>query len=200
VGAYSFLAEGIFTVAAGELLFREPAAVRASACVLRFLRRLPTYLAVHVVHKLALAASATLVVLIPWPAARLLFAQEAALLEGAGVGQALARSAALSRHRGVGCFGLWFVTLCLPFLFGMGAQLAGDALVSFVFQLGRPLGSLWTDGGSGYAVLGVLAAAPVAAAARFLGYIDLRTRKEGWDIQLRFMSIAEREAARVEAA
>jgi hypothetical protein len=69
----------------------------------------------------------------------------------------------------------------------------GDALSADVLQLGRPLGHLWADGGSGFAVAGALLAVPVAAAARFLGYIDLRTRKEGWDIQLKFMAIAEAE-------
>jgi hypothetical protein len=29
---------------------------------------------------------------------------------------------------------------------------------------------------------------------RFLGYIDLRTRKEGWDIQLRFMRLVAEQA------
>jgi hypothetical protein len=31
------------------------------------------------------------------------------------------------------------------------------------------------------------------ASASFLGYIDMRTRKEGWDIQLRFVALAEGE-------
>src|SRR5262249_4133402 len=62
-------------------------------------------------------------------------------------------------------------------------------------QLGVPAGELWTDGGSGFAVLGALLAVPVVAAVRFLGYVDLRTRKEGWDIQLRFVALAEQSTA-----
>ena len=54
-----------------------------------------------------------------------------------------------------------------------------------------PPASCSSDGGSGFAVLGALLAVPMAAAMRFLGYIDLRTRKEGWDIQLRFVALAE---------
>jgi hypothetical protein len=69
----------------------------------------------------------------------------------------------------------------------------GGQLLEFVFQLGQPLGSLAEDGGSGFAVLGLLLSVPLSAAARFLGYIDLRTRSEGWDIQLRFAAWAERE-------
>ena len=64
----------------------------------------------------------------------------------------------------------------------------------YVLQLGHPTGSLWNDGGSGFAVLGALLAVPLGAAMRFLGYIDLRTRKEGWDIQLRFVALAEQSA------
>jgi hypothetical protein len=36
-----------------------------------------------------------------------------------------------------------------------------------------------------------LLSAPFVASASFLGYIDMRTRKEGWDIQLRFMALAD---------
>jgi hypothetical protein len=72
-------------------------------------------------------------------------------------------------------------------------DLLGGQLLEFVFQLGRPLGSLFQDGGSAFAILGLLLAVPLSAAMRFLGYIDLRTRSEGWDIQLRFAAWAERE-------
>ena len=44
------------------------------------------------------------------------------------------------------------------------------------------------------AVIGFFAALPLVATARFLSYIDGRTRQDGWDIQLRFMSIAAAEA------
>jgi hypothetical protein len=35
---------------------------------------------------------------------------------------------------------------------------------------------------------------PYVATARFLAYLDLRTRSEGWDIQTRFAAIALRAA------
>ena len=59
---------------------------------------------------------------------------------------------------------------------------------------------LFVHGGSGFAVAGALLAVPVAAAARFLGYIDLRTRKEGWDIQLRFLRLVAETATGKRAA
>ena len=58
------------------------------------------------------------------------------------------------------------------------------------WQLGKPFGDLWDDGGSAYAIVGFFAALPLVATARFLAYIDGRTRQDGWDIQLRFMAIA----------
>ena len=57
-------------------------------------------------------------------------------------------------------------------------------------QLGAPFGELTTDGGTVYAVTGFFLTIPIVAAARFLTYVDLRTRREGWDIQLKFMAIA----------
>jgi hypothetical protein len=79
----------------------------------------------------------------------------------------------------------------------VAAELAGGTIVEQLFQMGRPFGSLWHDGGSAYAVAGALLAAPLVASARFLAYVDLRTRKEGWDIQLRLMALAETEAREV---
>ena len=76
----------------------------------------------------------------------------------------------------------------------MAAETLGDAIIDSVLQLGQPFGDLWKEGGSGYALLGFFLAVPVVAAARFLKYIDVRTRKEGWDIQLRFVALAEQSA------
>jgi hypothetical protein len=97
-------------------------------------------------------------------------------------------------YRSFPCLGLALACLCAPFLFAMAADLVGETLVNMVLQMGRPLGSLWSDGGSAFAVLGALLSAPLVGCAGFLGYVDLRTRKEGWDIQLRFMALAEADA------
>ena len=66
----------------------------------------------------------------------------------------------------------------------------GSSIVNTVLQLGEPFGQLLQKGGTPYALAGFFLTVPVIAAARFLAYTDLRTRKEGWDIQLRFMAIA----------
>jgi hypothetical protein len=186
----AFVAEGLFTVAFGELLFREPNDVRPWAVVRTFAGRFPSYLVAVIARQLALVASAALVFVPFMTGPATVFVGEAHLLERASPGVAWTRSRALARNRGSFCAGLWLATMVMPAIGAVVGDQLGNAVVGFVLQLGRPLGDLWTQGGSGFAVAGALLAAPVAAAARFLGYIDLRTRKEGWDIQLRFMAVA----------
>jgi hypothetical protein len=194
VGAYLFFANGAYTVAAGELLFRQPAELRVSRVLARFGRKFATYVAARFLPLLWLAICAAVTVPLPIFAARLHFTGEAVLLESASPAGSLARSGRLVLHRSVPCFGLALACAAAPFLFAMGTDLIGDTLVDMILQMGEPAGSLWSDGGSAFAVVGALLSAPFVASARFLGYIDLRTRKEGWDIQLRFMALADAEA------
>ena len=124
-----------------------------------------------------------------------IFIPEAMLLEGASFGKALARSRALARNRGGVCFAIWLVRLFLPAFGAIALDLLLQRGVSATCcSSGTPPERCATDGGSGFAVLGALLAVPLGAAMRFLGYIDLRTRKEGWDIQLRFVALAEQSA------
>ncbi len=194
VAATLVLVGGLYTVAAGELLFREAGRLRTTLVLVRFGRRLGAYLGAKILQVLVLALSATLFVPFPIFAARLFFVSEAVLLESAAPRVAFTRSSRLVLHRSSPCFGLAMACLAAPFLFAVGADLLGTTVVEMILQMGRPVGSLWSDGGSGYAVVGALLSAPFVASASFLGYVDLRTRKEGWDIQLRFMALAENEA------
>ena len=142
------------------------------------------------VTRVLLAAFAVVLPLLPFGAARLLFVREAVLLEGARPFESVGRSYRLVKRQLGSCLGMSFATLAVPAAFAVGAELLGDALVRVVLQLGRPFGQLFEQGGSGYALLGFFLAVPVTAAARFLKYIDVRTRKEGWDIQVRFTALA----------
>src|SRR5262249_40877626 len=76
------------------------------------------------------------------------------------------------------------------------AELIGQGIVEGVLQLGRPFGSLVPDGGSVFALVGFFLSIPYVASARFLKYTDIRTRKEGWDIQLKFTAIQAADQAR----
>jgi hypothetical protein len=193
VAGYLWLAGGLYTVAAGELLFREPADLRLTALLGRFARRLVELVVARVVHAVALLFCASLLVPLPIFAARWMFVVEAVLLESAMPFPAFTRSSRLALHRGVPCLGLALSCFLAPLLFALAAELLGFAVVELTLQMGRPFGALFSDGGSAYAVIGALLSAPFVASASFLGYIDLRTRKEGWDIQLRFMALADGE-------
>ena len=194
VAGYLLLSNGIYTQAAGELLFRRAHEIRVRAVLGRFARRFFPYLLARIVHLFVLGLCAAVLVPLPIFASRLFFVSEAVLLESGTVLGSLARSSRLVLFRSLSCLGLALASLCAPFLFAMAADLIGNALVEMVFQMGQPVGSLFSDGGSAYAVAGALLSAPFVASASFLGYIDMRTRKEGWDIQLRFMALADAEA------
>jgi hypothetical protein len=193
IAGYYLLTIGIYTQAAGELLFRRADEVRVRQVLGRFARRFFPYLVARIVHLLVLGLCAALFVPLPIFASRLFFVSEAVLLESGSPFGSLARSSRLVLFRSLSCLGLALASLCAPFLFALAADLIGNTVVEMVFQMGRPFGSLTADGGSAYAVAGALLSAPFVASASFLGYIDMRTRKEGWDIQLRFMAVADAE-------
>jgi hypothetical protein len=194
VAGYLWLSNGLYTQVAGELLFRRPDEIRLLHVLGRFARQVVPYMIARLLHLLALGLCAVVFVPLPVFAARLFFVSEAVLLESGTAFRSLARSSRLVLFRSLPCLGLALASLCAPFMFATAADLIGNALVKMVFQMGEPVGSLFSDGGSAYAVAGALLSAPFVASASFLGYIDMRTRKEGWDIQLRFMALADAEA------
>lgn len=182
------LVQGVFTIAASRLLFE--ARPRAPGIILHALRRAPALLGALLLHGLLLGVGSFVVIgaLFVWVWHTFLY--EAVLLEQQGPVAALRRASALVKHK----FGAALVTCTggavVVVLGVVSAELLLGSLVEWVLQLGRPFGTLWRDGGSPYALIGLFAALPLVATARFLGYIDGRTRQDGWDIQLRFMSIA----------
>lgn len=188
------LAQGAFTIVLGEAMFNPPEAVRVGSLLRRYLGRLPLLVALHLTRLGALLACLTVVLPVVIEGPRWLFVGEAALLEQAGLGQAVARSRALTRDRLGFSLVLAVALLALPAVTMMLAEQIGNSVLGAVMQLGQPLGVLADDGGSGLAVAGMLLGLPLAASARFLGYIDLRTRREGWDIQLRFTAWQQRAA------
>ena len=208
------LAQGAFTIAAGRLMFQET--IPAREVVGRYLRRLPAYGMALLLARVMVWGSALMMfsrTLIPlaitvlllyfflWP--RSLFVHEICLLEGAGPLQVFSRGRRFVLRYYSAALGM----LCA----GLGAYVAFVAIfeamlrfgvTDFVLQLGEPLGNLFKEGGSIFALMGFFAAVPYVAVARFLTYIDLRTRKEGWDIQLKFTAIqaADEQHGKVAAA
>jgi hypothetical protein len=134
--------------------------------------------------------------LLPVAWIRFAYAHEVILLEGSPVRNLWSRSAGIVKGQtGVAAqlltclFGITLASVLCSELLGMG-------IVSYLLQLGSPFGSLFEDGGSIYALLGVFASSPLVATARFLSYIDGRTRRDAWDVQVRFQQLrAEANAA-----
>jgi hypothetical protein len=191
--------QGIFTVAVGRILFSE--ALGAGQVLRLFGRRLGSYVGMMLIGRTLLAASCLpLFMGLPFAWTPLFFVNEASLLEGAGAFDALRRSSRLVGDRPFPVFGALLSLLLTQAAFVLTAELLGQGLVAEVLQLGKPFGSLFSDGGSPYALAGLLLSVPYVATARFLTYVDARTRADGWDIQLRFMAISAAETEREAAA
>lgn len=133
--------------------------------------------------------------MLPWVMTRLGYVKEATLLEGYAGGQAWARASALARSPGAPAFSLTLSLLVARLASATLAEALGQGLVDDLLQLGQPTGSLWRDGGSAYALVGLFVSTPYVACARFLAYLDLRTRTDAWDVQVRFMALAAKGAA-----
>jgi hypothetical protein len=181
------LIQGVFTIGAGRLLFAEK--VSTGQVLRRWLSRLWAYVVtltgLRALPAISMVAS-PVVLMFP-------FIHEAVLLEDAGVGKAVTRSQRLTRQSGALAFELGVLILLIQALAVAGAEILGHTLTSFVFQINTPIPSLWEDGGSPFALAGLFLAAPYVATLRFLTYIDLRTRKEGWDLQLQLTALSERQ-------
>lgn len=192
--------QGLYTIAVGKLMFAED--VRLREIFGQFARRLPAYLVTLLLTRalLGLAGLLFFLVIPPfWMLARVTYVHEACLLEQASPVDAITRASRMIAGNVMGAVG--FVLLLLAGASGyvmIAELLLNDGLLDFMLQLGKPFGSLLDEGGSAAALLGLFASLPFWSTARFLAYIDLRTRRDGWDVQLRFMAIAARaeEASR----
>jgi len=181
-------AQGVFTVATGRFLFAESLTVRE---VLRsFRERVWSYFGAVFITRIYVGLSALLVFLLPFAVMRTMFVHEASLLEMAGARTAVRRANRFVAGRGARAFEISAALLIAQLAIILVGELMGDGVVNGLLQLGKPFGVLWKNGGSVYALLGFFASVPFIATARFLFYIDRRTRTDGWDIQLKFMAVA----------
>lgn len=182
----SFL-QAPFTVAAGAMMFERD--VTARAVLRRFLPRLPATFGLWCLAQLWLALGLALAVVgVAWTWPQVAFAREALLLEGHGVTAAVTRARGfVARQSGDALFLLGTQAAVIVVFVACFDQLDG-ALFDLALQLGRPFGAL-EDGGSLFALLGMFAAMPYVATIRFLRYVDGRTRRDGWDLQLAFLSL-----------
>jgi hypothetical protein len=192
--------QGVFTVAIGRMMFAED--VRLRDVLGQYLRRLPAYLGALLLTRVMIAIlSLAFFLVVPpfWMWGRCAYVHEACLLEQAAPVDAISRAARMISRNVVSVIGLLLLmTLASAGFVFVAEVLIIEGLFDFVLQLGRPVGSLLDDGGSLAALLGVFLAVPYWSTVRFLSYIDLRTRRDGWDVQLRFMAIQARATAEAE--
>ncbi|MEZ4448548.1 MAG: hypothetical protein R3B09_03635 [Nannocystaceae bacterium] len=179
---------GVHVIASSRLLFESKPPLRA--ILGHFLRRVVVFTVASAIVVGLIAFGALFAVGAPIFAALFLFYIEAALLEGQGPFAALGRARRLLRYR-FGAALLYVLGLAAAILtFVAAAESLGHAIVRFVLQLGQPFGDLEGDGISAFSILGFFLALPYVAAVHFLAYIDVRTRQDGWDLQVRFMGLA----------
>ncbi len=182
----SFL-QAPFTMAAGAMMFEQD--VTARAVLGRFLRRLPATFFVWIIAQLVLGLGLLLAFVgVVWTWPRVVFTREIVLLEGQSVGAALTRARNfVARQTGDALF-LIGAQACVIAVFILCFDQVDAALFDLALQLGRPFGEI-EDGGSLFALLGLFASVPYLSTIRFLRYVDGRTRRDGWDLQLAFLAL-----------
>jgi hypothetical protein len=190
------LAQAPFVALASRLVFEDEVPTRSALGAA--LRALPRLVGARVLEAIGVSAGA-LFFFFPavWIATLFCFSTEVIVLEGASVTTALSRGQRL----GSGWFGDVFLAMLLSWLFYALAiwlgDLGGRAVLEELLQIRLPSGE--DAPGPPLGLFGFWLAVPVLTTARFFVYLNLRTRREGWDIQTRFAAIAAR-AAREEAA
>jgi hypothetical protein len=122
------------------------------------------------------------------------FANEVVVLERAPVGASLGRlQRLLFGQSGEVITATLFLTALHIVAVFMG-DLVGRAILEELLQVSAPP-SMWDAHGSALGLASFFAFVPFGATCRFLVYINVRTRTEGWDVQTRFAAIAAREVA-----
>lgn len=185
--------EAPFTLALSRQLFGESPTVRQTFRL--YGERFFSFSWASIVKNVIFAFSGVMLLgfgpFVTWPSGNLM--NETSLLEGASGVDAWTRSKLLV-NQSHSSFGAAFAVFSTRLVFILGAEALGQTLVGDVLQLGKPLGTLFEDWFTPFAVLGLLASVPVTSTMRFLTYIDTRTRADGWDIQVKLMAIAARDA------
>lgn len=171
------------TVCVGRLLFGEAlgawetwreVASRAGALLLVWL-----VLGVMIVLSLLTCAVALLPVL-----AGLLFLPETALLERVGLRRGLSRSVRLALGYAPGAMAGALGVFVLAAWAASAFEATGQALVGFLLLLGEPFGQLLEGDLTPYVAFGLTLLPPLHALWRLMLYVDVRTRVEGWDLQV----------------
>jgi hypothetical protein len=181
------LAEIPFTILGSRLVFS--AEVPLEGVLIAALKKLPRVFVVRSLQVLGVLAGLTMM-FIPgvWIGVSTFFIAEILVLEEASVGGSFSRAQRMLSGR----FGDALMAASLLSLLHFGAVFLGDRAIATVltdlFQVSPPPKLGDRDGG----VLGLCAFwlfVPYVTTARLFAYLDLRTRTEGWDVQVRFAAL-----------
>ena len=188
--ALATFAEVPFTILGSRLVFTADAPLESVLGA--SLRKLPRLIAAKLIQSLGVIAGAS-AFLLPgiWVAATTFFLSEVILLEESSAGASFSRAQRLVAGR----FGDALMALLLIGGLHALAVWAGDrALASLLNDLLQitPPPKLGEPGGGVLGLCAFFLAIPFAATARLFAYLDLRTRTEGWDVQVRFAALAAR--------
>jgi hypothetical protein len=172
-----------FTLLAGRLLFADRWTVRL---VFRELFSRPGATASVLAWSLVLEALGWLFCGVGLLVTRPLgaFLAESALLERTPLSRLVTRSfrlALLHPSGALAVVGAWFVVTAWGMVAG---EAIGDGLVNVLLQLGRPFGTAWEGRVTPYVLVGGLLVQPIFSVYRVLQFVDLRTRLDGWDLQI----------------
>ena len=178
-----------FTLLASRLVFQDD--VKATAVLASSLREVPRVLFARVLWLVLVAIASIFVLPLIWVGTAYLFTDEVLLLERASIGASFKRSQAVATTSFGDAFLAVFVFATTVFGAVALADYGGRSVIGELLQI-EPPRSLWTEGGSLLAIVGLFAIVPFVTTARFFAYLNIRTRSEGWDIQIRFSEIASR--------
>jgi hypothetical protein len=175
--------QGVFTVAGAQLLFTGE--LRMGDVVRRAARRTPALVGMLVVCRvLPLLSVLGFVVVLARP-----YIYEVTLLESASAGRVWKRAGELVVRRSLSNLVLSALLMLAPVVAALYLHVLLVAVVEWGLLLQLP--ASWSALDSPIWVAGTLLATPVVACARLFGYLDARTRTEGWDVQLRFAALQQ---------
>jgi hypothetical protein len=175
-----------FTIAAGRLMFS--AEVSLGQVLGSSLRLLYRSILARCLALLLFAGGAAIVIAVPFVIARALFMSEVVLLEGAGALAAYRRATRISAGRVPESFAVWLALLSTSAACVAVCQIFASALAAEGLPI-EALPSVWAGLNWQAGLAGLFLSVPLVASLRFLAYIDNRTRREGWDIQVRFLEL-----------
>ncbi len=195
--ALALFAEAPFIALASRLVFDDAAPTGAALGAAA--RALPRLFALRLLQA-ASVVSGSFFFVVPgvWLAGLFFFGAEVVVLEQSGAAAAVGRLQRL----GTGYFGdVLMAMLATWVLYALGVLLGdatGHAILEQLLQI--HVRAHEDEVGGPIALFAFWLSVPTLTVARFFVYLNLRTRREGWDIQTRFAAIAARAQAEGEGA